>query len=44
MRFFLFFYIFIVFWMFQKKGKPKKAAQNGGKQATINLPPAGAND
>ena len=28
----------------QKKGKPKKAAQKGGKQATINLPPAGAKD
>ena len=28
----------------QKKGKPKKAAQKGGKQAKINLPPAGAND
>ena len=44
MRFFLFSFIFIVFWMPQNKGKPKKAAQKGGKQATINLPPAGAND
>ena len=44
MRFFLFSFIFIVFWMPQKKGKPKKAAQKGGKQATINVPPAGAND
>ena len=30
---------FTVFWMPQKKGKPKKAGQKGGKQATINLPP-----
>ena len=28
----------------QKKGKPKKAAPKGGKQAKINLPTAGAND
>ena len=38
MRFFLFSFIFIVFWMPQKKEKPKKAAQKGGKQATINQP------
>ena len=44
MRFFLFSFIFIVFWMPQKKGKPKKAGQKGGKQATINLPSGGAND
>ena len=44
MRFFLFSFIFIVFWMPQKKGEPKKAGEKGGKQATINLPPAGAND
>ena len=44
MRFFVFSLLFIVFWMPQKKGKPKKAAQKGGKQAKINLPPAGAND
>ena len=44
MRFFLFSFIFIVFRMPQNKGKPKMAAQKGGKQATINLPPAGAND
>ena len=28
----------------RKKGKPKKAAPKGGKQAKINLPTAGAND
>ena len=30
--------------MLQKKGKPKKAGQKGGKEATINVPHAGAND
>ena len=44
MRFLLFSFLFIVFWMPQKKGKPKKAAPKGGKQAKINLPTAGAND
>ena len=44
MRFFLFSFFFIVFWMPQKKGKPKKAGQKGAKEATINLPPTGAND
>ena len=44
MRFFLFSLIFVVLWMPQKKGEPKKVAQKRGKQATIHLPPAGAND
>ena len=44
MRFLLFSFLFIVFWMPQKKGKPKKAAPKGGKPAKINLPTAGAND
>ena len=44
MRLFLVSFLFIVFWMPQKKGKPKKAAQKGRKRAKINLPPAGAND
>ena len=44
MRFLLFSFLFIVFWMPQNKGKPKKAAPKGGKQAKINLPTAGAND
>ena len=44
MRFLLFSFLFIVLWMPQKKGKPKKAAPKGGKQAEINLPTAGAND
>ena len=44
MRFLLFSFLFIVFWMPKKKGKPKKAAPKGGKQAKINLPTAGANN
>ena len=44
MRFFLLPFIFPVFWMPQKKGKPKKAGQKGPKQAAVNLHPADAND
>ena len=44
MHFFLFPLIFIVSWMPQKKGKPKKAGQKAAKQATINLLPVVAND